>query len=106
MEYLRGSKKRGQTANELQTGLLLGVSCGFAVGMVALVWQRDFALVACLVGSIAGGVTAAAVFGLLVPCLLHLAQRDTKVAAGPIVLASADMVTLLVYFNLARWLLG
>jgi len=32
-------------------------------------------------------------------------QRDPQVAAGPVALASADMLTLLVYFNLGYWLL-
>jgi magnesium transporter len=35
--------------------------------------------------------------------LLHL---DPKVAAGPVALAGADIVTILIYLNLARWLLG
>jgi magnesium transporter len=29
---------------------------------------------------------------------------NPQVAAGPIALACADMVTLVLYFNLARWL--
>jgi magnesium transporter len=35
-----------------------------------------------------------------------LLQRDPQVAAGPIALAVADMITLLLYFNVARWLLA
>jgi Mg/Co/Ni transporter MgtE len=31
---------------------------------------------------------------------------DPRLAAGPIVLAGADVLTILVYLNLARWLLG
>jgi magnesium transporter len=38
--------------------------------------------------------------------LLHLLTHDPRVAAGPVALACADMVTLLIYFNLARWLLA
>jgi magnesium transporter len=95
-----------KTARELQTGLLLGLACGAVVGSVALLWLGNLGVAACLIGAIAGGVTVAALLGLAVPVLLHLVQRDPKVAAGPIALAGADMVTLLVYFNLARWLLG
>jgi magnesium transporter len=36
------------------------------------------------------------------PYLLRLIRRDPQVAAGPIALAAADMLTLLIYFNLAR----
>ena len=40
------------------------------------------------------------------PYLLRILKRDPQVAAGPIALASSDMLTLLVSFNLARWMLG
>ena len=39
------------------------------------------------------------------PFLLRLLRREPQVAAGPIALAAADVLTLLLYFNLARWLL-
>ena len=57
-------------------------------------------------GGIVGGVTFAAVVGMAIPNLLRLFRRDPQVAAGPIALAAADMVTLLIYFTLARWLLS
>src|SRR5262249_15347578 len=87
---------------EAQAGVLLGAACALAVAGVALVWLRQFALGACLVGGILGGVACAAVIGLAMPYLLRLLRFDPQVAAGPIALACADMVTLLFYFNLAR----
>ena len=59
-----------------------------------------------LVGGIAGGVALAAVVGLTMPYLLRILKRDPQVAAGPIALAASDMLTLLLYFNFARWLLA
>jgi magnesium transporter len=111
LQFLRGQRPAWaamapKAASELMTGLLLGSSCGVIVAAVALVWLGNLSVAICLVGGIAGGVAAAAVLGLSVPYLLHLVQRDPHVAAGPIALASADMVTLLIYFNLARWLLA
>ena len=38
--------------------------------------------------------------------LARILKRDPHVAAGPIVLAASDMLTLLLYFNFARWLLA
>jgi magnesium transporter len=40
------------------------------------------------------------------PNLLRLFNREPQVAAGPVALAATDMVTLAIYFSLARWLLG
>ena len=90
---------------EALTGLLLGTASGVVIGLVALVWIGLPRLALCLLGAIAGGVTAAAVVGLAMPNLLRLLRRRPQVAAGPIALAAADMLTLLLYFNLARWLL-
>jgi magnesium transporter len=92
---------------ESLTGVLLGLACGALVGLVALVWIAGQPRVALtILGGIAGGVTCAALFGLGLPNLLRMLRRDPQVAAGPIALAATDMVTLLLYFSLARWLLG
>lgn len=91
---------------ELGTGLLLGLSGGLVVGTVALLWIGDPRVALSLLGGIAGGVAAAAGLGLALPTVLRLCRRDPRVAAGPVALAAADIVTLLCYFNLARWLMS
>lgn len=63
-------------------------------------------LVLCFLGGIAGGVPGVAVVGLTKPYLLRILKRDPQVGAGPIALGAPDMLTLLIYFNLARWSLG
>jgi magnesium transporter len=92
--------------SEAMTGLLLGLACGGLVGLVALLWMQKGFVMLCLLGGIAAGVTVAAAFGFALPVLFRLLQRDPQVAAGPVALAVADMITLLVYFNLARLLLA
>jgi magnesium transporter len=91
---------------ELATGLFLGAACGAAVGAVALVWLGQVPLALCLLGGVAGGVAGSALLGLTMPITLRLLKLDPKVAAGPIALAGADVLTLLLYLGLARWLLG
>jgi magnesium transporter len=89
---------------ESLTGLLLGGTAGLILGLVALVWLGQVRVTLCLLGGIAGGVTSAAVIGVAMPNVLHLVRHDPKVAAGPIALAVSDTLTLLLYFNCARWL--
>jgi magnesium transporter len=96
----------GRLYNELWTGAFLGVASGLLVGLVALAWLGELEVALCLLGGIGGGVTCAALFGLSIPNLLRLLDRDPQVAAGPIALAASDLATLLIYFNLARWLLA
>jgi magnesium transporter len=43
----------------------------------------------------------ACLFGLGVPSLLHRLKLDPKIAAGPITLALADFVALVIYFTSA-----
>ena len=55
--------------------------------------------------AIAGGVTAEALIGFAMTVVPRLLRHDPRVASGPIALALSDMLTLLIYFNLARLLL-
>jgi magnesium transporter len=90
---------------EMTTGLFLGAASAAVVGLVAILWIGKVRLVVALSGGILGGVTCAAVIGMTMPNLLRLFRRQLHVAAGPIALACTDVVTLLIYFGLARWLL-
>jgi magnesium transporter len=88
---------------ELGPAVLLGLSCGALIGLVALVWRRepDSALV--IGGSILASMVAACVLGISVPTLLHRLRWDPKIAAGPLTLALVDLCTLSLYLNAARW---
>lgn len=101
---LRSILRKLQT--ESATGILLGLSCGTAVSLVAAVWLQQWLVPVCLFGGMVGGITVAAVIGVAMPNLLRWLKREPQVAAGPISLAATDMVTLLMYFSLARWLIG
>jgi magnesium transporter len=92
-------------AGELATGLMLGLAAGAAVGLVGIVWLGQARVALCILGGIGGGVASAAVLGMTLPFLLHLLRLEPRVAAGPIALAGADVITILLYLNLARWLL-
>ena len=90
---------------ELLIGLMLGAASGLVVGMAALAWLDQPRLALSVLGGIAAGVTASAVLGAATPNLLRRFKLDPQVAAGPIVLAATDLITLLCYFNVARGLL-
>jgi magnesium transporter len=94
-----------QLRAEFATGLLLGLASGLIIGLVSLLWLGELRVAICILGGIAGGVAGAAVLGLALPVLLRLFRLEPRVAAGPIALAGADVVTILLYLNLARWLL-
>ena len=92
--------------HESLTGILLGAASATAVALVALAWLGQRAVAGALLGGITGGVVCAAAIGVAMPNLLRLFAREPQVAAGPVALAATDMVTLVIYFSLARQLLG
>lgn len=90
---------------ESATAILLGLFFGALVAAVCWLWRGEQMTAISIGISIAMSVTAAALFGSLVPMLLHAMQRDPKVASGPIALAATDAFTCFVYFGLATVLL-
>jgi magnesium transporter len=90
---------------EFATALMLGGACGGIVGVVAWLW-RGHALAALVIGgSIVASMIMACLIGLTVPAVLHRFKLDPQIAAGPVSLALADVFTLLVYLNLATFVL-
>src|SRR5262249_50923303 len=61
---------------ELATAVLLGVGCGFLVGMVVLVWRSDMRAASVIGGSVALSLLTACLVGLSVPSALHHFRLD------------------------------
>jgi magnesium transporter len=90
---------------ELSTGLLLGFASGPLVALSAWLWKGQGIVAFAILLSIGTAMTASAMIGVAVPVALRLMKLDPRVAAGPIALVAADLITLMIYFNLARFLL-
>jgi magnesium transporter len=88
---------------EAGTALLLGAASGVAVGLVVWLWRGSVPPAVTIGASIWLALGAACLIGLSVPTLLHALKLDPKIAAGPVTLALADVVTVLVYFSMAAW---
>lgn len=90
---------------ELLAAALLGLGCGSLVFVIVWAWRGALVSAVVIGASVAGSVMIACLTGLGVPSLLHALRWDPKIAAGPITLAITDVLTLLLYFTLASWLL-
>lgn len=94
---------RARAAVEGRTALLLGLWCGLLVAGVALLWRQGYAPALAIGASILIAMAAAAMIGMGMPILLHALRLDPKVAAGPVVLTLADVVTTAIYLTIATW---
>jgi len=91
---------------EFYISALIGAVSGFVVGSVVFLWKGNLLQGVSIAVSILLAIITACFLGVLVPTLIRTFRVDPKIAAGPIVLATADIVTLLFYFTVANWLLG
>ncbi|MGD0551486.1 MAG: magnesium transporter [Sedimentisphaerales bacterium] len=92
--------------SELLTSVLLGAGSGLVVGLTAYLWKGVLWQGLAIGLSIWLSVITACLLGVIVPTLIRKFRIDPKVAAGPIVLAAADIATMAFYFSTANLILG
>jgi len=90
---------------EFRTAALLGIGCALVVATVVLVWRGNLLVAGSIFLAISISMVFACLLGVAVPALLRALKADPRIAAGPVVLASADVITLLLYFGLGARLL-
>ena len=91
---------------EFRTAALLGLACGGVVAGVVIVWRGETVVAAVIFAAIALSMVVACLLGVAFPALLRVAKADPRIAAGPVVLAAADVATLAFYFGLGARFLG
>lgn len=86
---------------EFLVALALGAACGGTVGCFIYLWKGSSVVGLAVAGSITLAMVTSCLLAVLLPTTVHALKIDPRIAAGPIVLASADVATLLFYFNLS-----
>lgn len=92
--------------HEIGIGLILGVGMGSIGYLLALVWLSDSAMALTVGLSILGIVLWATGAGSLLPLLASRFNIDPTVVSGPVMSTLVDATGLLIYFNIARFILG
>lgn len=90
---------------EVRSGALIGLGCGAVVTTIVWAWRGNGTAAGAIGSAVLGSVVIANLAGVLIPSSLHALKLDPKIAAGPLTLAFADVLTLLLYFSLAAWFL-
>jgi magnesium transporter len=91
---------------EFRTAVALGLGCGGVVGGFVVVWRGEMMVAGVIFAAISLSMVVACLLGVAFPAVLRVAKADPRIAAGPVVLAAADVVTLFFYFGLGNRLLG
>ena len=89
--------------SEWKMVFLLAITCGSIVGGVSLAWGEGWHPAFAIGSGILISVTISGTIGAAIPLLLHAKRLDPKVAAGPVVLMFADVITTAIYLGLSTW---
>ena len=92
-------------AREISVALLMGIVCGAAASLLALVFRHDPMIGFALGVAMAIAMSAASLFGSAMPLVLDLVKIDPAVASGPLVSTINDSLALTLYFSVATALL-
>lgn len=92
--------------HELWVGVSLGIVMGIVGYLRALTWGTSVQLAATVSGSLLLIVIWANVIGALLPPLAAKLKIDPAVISGPVMSTLVDATGLLLYFSLARWIMG
>ena len=89
------------TTRELAIGIIMGLSCGLVVGLIARLWH-GMPILGFTVGvAMSAAVTVSAIMGVLIPVLFRLSKIDPAIAAGPLVTTINDIVGITIYYLVA-----
>lgn len=92
--------------HELRVGILLGVVMGVVGYLRALTWGTSAQLALTVSGSLLAIVIWANLIGALLPPLASRLKIDPAVISGPVMSTLVDATGLLIYFTLARVIIG
>jgi len=90
---------------EILVGVIVGLICGLFVGGTATLWQGNPHLGSAVALSISLSIIVSGAVGACLPFLFRYVRIDPALASGPIILATCDIITLLIYFRLSGFIL-
>ena len=94
-------------AREAQVGVILGGLYASLLGCYALIrFPGEPLIAASISSSIFLAICAATVLGSAIPMVLDRGGADPAIATGPFVTTLVDLIGIVIYFNVARTLLG
>lgn len=86
---------------ELGVGLIIGVTCGILISIIAYVWQGNPILGLVVGFSLFLTLIIGTLAGTIIPIVLYKMNIDPAVASGPFITTLNDIFSLVTYFGIA-----
>ncbi|MGE6257491.1 magnesium transporter [Heyndrickxia sporothermodurans] len=86
---------------ELAVGVIIGITCGILISIIAYIWQGNPILGLVVGSSLVMTLIIGTLAGTIVPLILYKFKIDPAVASGPLITTLNDILSLLIYFGIA-----
>ncbi len=110
VQGLANDDLKGSIGNRLWKEMLLALLNGIILAILLLfftwVWKGDFATAMAISISLIAVIVVAGIIGTFIPLFLHQRGIDPAIATGPFITTSNDIFGILIYFMIAKLILG
>ena len=86
---------------ELRVGIIIGLTCGALIFVIAYLWQGNAILGLVIGTSLLCTLIIGTLAGTIIPLVLNRLNIDPAVASGPLITTINDILSLLIYFGIA-----
>jgi Mg2+ transporter (mgtE) len=86
---------------ELRVGIIIGLTCGALIFVIAYLWQGSAILGLVIGTSLLCTLIIGTLAGTIIPLVLNRLNVDPAVASGPLITTINDILSLLIYFGIA-----
>ncbi|MCF6409415.1 magnesium transporter [Pseudalkalibacillus salsuginis] len=86
---------------ELWVGMLIGITCGILISIIAYIWRGNLTLGLVVGSSLLLTLIIGTLAGTIIPLILYKLKVDPAVASGPLITTINDILSLLIYFGIA-----
>lgn len=110
VQGLANDDLKGSISNRLVKEMLLSLLNGVILAILLLfftwIWKGDFATALAISISLVAVILVAGIIGTFIPLFLNQRGIDPAIATGPFITTSNDIFGILIYFWIARIILG
>ncbi|WP_173918236.1 magnesium transporter [Halobacillus sp. Marseille-Q1614] len=88
-------------SRELWVGMIIGVTCGILISLIAYIWRGNITLGLVVGSSLLLTLIIGTIAGTVIPLILYKLKIDPAVASGPLITTINDILSLLIFFGIA-----